>query len=968
MNNFIKDLNNSLYTGFIDKSFLSGIEYQPELLFNQKYPPQKILTNILSEFDKCNKFYISVAFATTSGVAAIINKLKELENRNVKGKILVSQYLNFTQPEALKRLIQFSNIELRIATQDNSHIKSFIFNNDLNYNIIVGSSNLTANALSTNKEWNLKVSAHSNSSIVNSVINEFDKDFEKGVPVNNEFISQYEKIYIKKLIQENIIEDQNQLFNQNISVIPNSMQKEALQCLEKLRNQHKNKALIISATGTGKTYLSAFDAKQFNPNRLLFVVHRETIAKDALNTFLKVFGNTKTFGLYTGNNKDINVDFLFSTIQTISKSNHFEKFSKDHFDYIIIDESHRSGAESYDIIINYFKPKFLLGMTATPDRTDGRNIFKNFDHNIAFDIRLSRALEEDLLCPFHYYGITDLIVDNSIIENKSDFRHLISSERVDRIIDQSKFYGTDNGVVRGLVFCSRKNEAIELSEIFNTKGFKTMALTAESGEKERELAINLLESDDFSQKLDYIFTVDIFNEGIDIPKINQIILLRPTESSIIFIQQLGRGLRKAKDKSYLTIIDFIGNYEKNYLIPIALFGDSSYNKDKIRKLLSEGSKLIPGASTINFDEISKDRIFKSIDSANLKLYNDLKNDFNLLKFKLGKTPLMMDFILNDYRDPFLFVEYAGSFYNFVKKVDVKEELLSLSQIKLLELFSREINNTKRLEESLIIKLLIEFGRISIQELIDIVFNKYNYKISEATIKSCILNLNFEFIREIKNGQLCSLREIYNLNIVKYENNMIYLTTQFSNELLNPIFKKYLLDSTEFSIHIFDKLFTIENWNSGFVLYRKYSRKDVFRILNVDENPVAQNVGGYLVNNESKHCPIFVNYHKDESISDSTKYEDFFVNNNEFEWMSKSNRTLNSPDVKSILGKNGQIRLLLFIKKNNDEGMDFYYMGDIKPQLNNVIESKMPNNSSVVKIRFDLINSVPDSLFKYLNEK
>lgn len=607
MNDLIQSFTQSLQTGYIDKSILSNLDYQPELLVNQKNPPKKVLSTILHEFEHCNQFFISVAFVTTSGVAAIINKLKELNGRGVKGKILVSQYLNFTQPEALKRLLQFENIELRIATTGNAHTKGYIFKNKEHYNLIVGSSNLTAQALCTNKEWNIKVSALDESSIVEKVLHEFQSDFEKGTPVTSEYILSYEETYQNQLLQTRKIKLENPTVWQPM-ITPNSMQIEALENLHKLRVEGKNKALIISATGTGKTYLSAFDAKEFSPKRLLFVVHRLTIAKDSLNTFKSVFGNDKTMGLYSGNQRDLDCDFVFSTIQTISKASHLDNFSKDHFDYIIIDETHRSGADSYLRLIEHFEPKFLLGMTATPERTDGNDIFQLFDHNIAYEIRLNRAMDEEMLSSFHYYGVTDLSIDNNEVDNKSDFRFLVSSERVERIIEQARFYGSDNGITRGLIFCSRKNEAVELSELFNSKGFKTVALTGDSTEEERVMSIEKLETDNLSEKLDYIFTVDIFNEGIDIPKINQIIMLRPTESAIIFIQQLGRGLRKVDGKGYLTVIDFIGNYENNYLIPIALYGDTSYNKDSLRKLITEGSRMIPGASTINFDEITKENL------------------------------------------------------------------------------------------------------------------------------------------------------------------------------------------------------------------------------------------------------------------------------------------------------------------------------------------------------------------------
>ncbi len=972
MRDLISLFTRSLQTGYIDKSISSDPEYQPELLVNRKKPPQKVLSAILHELQNCHEFFISVAFVTTSGVAVLINTLKELESKGVEGKILVSQYLNFTQPEALRRLLQFSNIELKIATEGNAHTKGYLFRSDKYYNLIVGSSNLTAQALSTNREWNLKVSALDESGIVDIVLREFMSDFGKGEPVTSEFITSYEGVYQQQLIQTRTVNGVIPA-NKQLLVSPNSMQIEALSNLLQLRAEGKKKALIISATGTGKTYLSAFDAKAFAAKRLLFVVHRLTIAKDALNTFKKVFGPGITMGLYSGNRQELDSDFVFSTIQTISKINHLYNFSKDHFDYIILDESHRSGADSYLRLLEYFEPTFLLGMTATPERTDGNDIFRLFDHNIAYEIRLSKAMEEDMLSSFHYYGVADLTVDNIPVDTKSDFRYLIAQERVEHILHHAKYYGSDNGITRGLIFCSRKNEAVELSKLFNANGYRSVALTGDSAEDERASAIERLETDQLSDKLDYIFTVDIFNEGIDIPKINQIIMLRPTESAIIFIQQLGRGLRKIDGKAYLTVIDFIGNYDNNYLIPIALYGDTSYNKDSLRKLITEGSRMIPGASSINFDEITKKQIFQSIDAANMQLYADLKKDYQLLKFKLGRIPMMMDFVEHGARDPYVYVNYANSYYNFAVKVEkLEKNLLSNQQVKLLELFSKEINNAKRVEESLILKLILEPGLLTLRELKDFVQSTYHYTVSDETLKSCVANLNFEFIREKKDGKMLSAKEIYKVDVLSLVQDTLVLSNEFRHHLSQADFKNYLLDSVNYSIYEFDRLFEMENWFDGFVLYRKYSRKDVFRILNVSENPVAQNVGGYLVSPDNKHCPIFVNYHKEDHISESTKYHDEFVNNKEFDWMSKSNRTLNSKDVRSILGRNGPIRLPLFIKKNNDEGMDFYYMGEVSPELEQVQQTTIPNNQGhelpVVKIRFNLAIPVAANMFIYLQEK
>jgi superfamily II DNA or RNA helicase len=730
-----EEFRKSIETGFIDKEINSDVLFQPELLVNHKQPPKKVLSTVIDELNNCEAFYISVAFVTSNGVATLMNTLQSLEEKGITGKILVSDYLKFTEPEALRKLLKFSNIELKISTNENSHSKGYIFKSNDYFNLIIGSSNLTANALSTNKEWNLKVSGLNNSAIVEKVLGEFKADFSKSKDVTIDFIETYSIEYDKRLLSSN----KAKLFlseGAEEKIEPNSMQIEALENLKLLRSSKKEKALLISATGTGKTFLSAFDAKEFNPKKLLFVVHRLNIAKKSLESFRLIFGHKKTMGLFSGNNRDLECDFIFSTVQTISKEDNLKQFSNTHFDYIIIDESHRAGADSYLRLIDYFKPKFLLGMTATPERTDGEDIFSLYDHNIAYEIRLNRAMEEDILSQFHYFGVTDLFVDDSIIEDTKQFNLLAREERVDRIIEQARFYGSDNGITRGLVFCSRNDEAKAISEKFNSRGFKTVALSGDTLEKDREKAIERLETDDLANKLDYIFTVDIFNEGIDIPRVNQILMIRPTNSAIIFVQQLGRGLRKTEGKGYLTVVDFIGNYKNNYLIPIALYGDTSYNKDSLRKLITSGSTMIPGSSTINFDEISKERIFEAIDSANMQLFKDLKTDFQLLKYKLGKSPMMMDFPEHGSRDPFLFVEYAKSYLNFVIKIE-PETLPSFDKksTKLIELFSKEINNAKRIEECLILKELILKGKFKKEELINDVLEKYGYLVDEDFIRS-----------------------------------------------------------------------------------------------------------------------------------------------------------------------------------------------------------------------------------------
>jgi superfamily II DNA or RNA helicase len=972
MNQLRTKLSESLQTGFVDQVIQSTREYRPQLLVNDKLTGKKVLTTIERELRLCDEFWFSVAFITTSGVATLINTLIELEKSGVKGKILASQYLNFTQPEALRRLKQFSNIELRIVTDGDFHSKGYLFKKNDVFNLVIGSSNLTANALCSNKEWNLKVTATEDSELIHQTRKELEDEFLNAQIVTDEFIVRYDLYYRSQLEYNKKIQaklNPSEFFD----VKPNLMQLDALENLKQLRKKEKKKALLISATGTGKTYLSAFDVKVFKPRKFLFVVHRRTIAEKAMETFKNLFGNNFSMGLYSGNERELDADFIFSTIQTISKDEHLYQFDKTHFDYIVIDESHRAGASSYQKIMEYFDPQFLLGMTATPERTDGFDVFKSFEYNIAYEIRLHQALSENMLSPFHYYGVTDLTVNGKVIDDKSDFNLLTADERVNRIIDIAELYGCDNGNVRGLVFCSRKEECYALSNEFNKRlGYQTIALTGDDDETKRANAIRLLESTSKADKLDYIFTVDIFNEGIDIPSVNQIIMLRPTQSAIIFVQQLGRGLRKVNDKEYLTVIDFIGNYNNNFLVPIALYGDTSFNKDTLRNLISTGSALMPGSSTVNFDRITKEKIFDAIDSAKLEMKKDLVNDYQLLKFKIGRIPKMIDFLESGSRDPFLYVNYSKSYLNFLLSIkEIENENLTKNHLRLIELFSIEINNSKRIEETILLNELLLNGCTSFTQINDVILRKYGYINSEETLKSAFNNLNFNFITENFQKKLLRVSELLGFEIITETSGKVQFSDYFKGLLSNDIFREFLTDSVQCAIIIFDRKFSLKRYCNGFQLYQKYSRKDVFRILNWDKNPVAQNVGGYIISTDKTNCPIFVNYHKEENISSTTKYEDKFLNNLEFQWMSKSNRTLLSNDVLTIKNHQTGLRIPLFVKKSNDEGTEFYYLGDVTPNADSFEQKTMENDLGkkvpVVQLIFKLNQPVEDHLFDYFTD-
>lgn len=633
----IEQLKRGLSTAFINQDISSNLAYRPQFVSNNYKEGRKVISSIEEELLSCEEFAISVAFITMGGITPLLQTFRELEQRGISGKILTTDYLTFSDPKALRILANFKNIELKMFVTENAkegfHTKGYIFKKEEMYRIIVGSSNMTLSALTTNREWNTKIVSTEQGEYTQNVVEEFDQLWNAQQSlVFEQFIEVYTNVYTKNKIIQRQKEIAKQAEVPSLEVYrlqPNSMQVGFINNLRKIYEAGEDKALLISATGTGKTYASAFAAREFEFKKVLFLVHRNQIAKQALKSYRKVFDGKVSMGMVTGRYQDYDADFVFATVQTLSKEETLGRYKRGHWDLIIIDEAHHSSAESYKKIMDYFTPKLWLGMTATPDKRDdnleGRNIYEIFNHQIAYEIRLQNAMEEDLLCPFHYFGITDLEViadvGKSTEEKVENFRCLTSDERVLNVMKQAEFFGYSGDRVKGLIFCSRIDEAKELSVKFNEKGWRTLVLSGSDSETVRAAAIERLAGAESEDALDYIISVDIFSEGVDVPEINQVIMLRPTESPIIFIQQLGRGLRKADDKEYVVVIDFIGNYRNNFMIPIALSGDRSYNKDNIRRYVTEGGRVIPGASTIHFDEISRKRIFQAIDNAN---FSDIK--------------------------------------------------------------------------------------------------------------------------------------------------------------------------------------------------------------------------------------------------------------------------------------------------------------------------------------------------------
>jgi superfamily II DNA or RNA helicase len=954
-------------TALVDSSYGSDEGFCPRFVSNDFRHGRKVISTLESELARCSSFDLSVAFVTYSGIVALLQTLRELERAGVPGRILTTDYLAFSDPRALEKLDSFSNIELRMyvtsdaAVQHGFHTKGYLFRySDDTEKVLIGSSNLTASALAVNREWNLEFLSTTQGLLVSEIRAEYEDLWAAARPLSD-IIDTYRQMHAEKarvLARQDVIE----LAQARLE--PNAMQLQFVHNLDDVLRKGATRALLISATGTGKTYASAFAMRHLDPRRILFLAHREQVLKQSMTSYQRVLGHSKTYGLLSGSSHVTSTDCVFATMQTMSRDSYLEQFGPQDFDIVIIDEVHRAGSASYQKIMGHFRPRLYLGMTASPDRPDGFDIYGLFDNQIVYEIRLQGALENDLLCPFHYFGITDIEVDGSPIDESANFNVLVSDSRVNHIVEQARFYGYSGDRVKGLMFCSTNREASELSARLNERGLRTLPLSGADSQEARERAISRLvckQSDElYPERLDYLLSVDIFNEGVDIPEVNQVIMLRPTESPVVFVQQLGRGLRKSAGKEFVVVIDFIGNYANNYMIPIALSGDRSYNKDGIRKYLMEGGRVIPGCSSVHFDEIARSRIFASIDNTGVTL-RFLKEKYLALKHKLGRIPLMLDFLRYGEVDPLLFVESKKSYYRFLASVEkgFAREFSEKEQLA-LEYVSRYFANGMRPHELLALRELVEEGAFSHERLRRALGLYGVATLDDKTFASTVGVLDKSFVNapsdKAKYGRF---------EFVEYRSSsQLECSDDLRSMLSHEEFRRALVDLIDFGLARYREKYA--NDDHGLTLYEKYTRKDVCRLLNWEKDN-SSTVYGYRVSYGT--CPIFVTYEKSEDIASSTQYADVFESPRIFSWMTRSRLTLESPEVRKLINaERDGIDMRLFVKKSDSEGSDFYYFGRVRPidWRQTVQRDDHGNELPIVNFKLELEHPAQDDLYEYFD--
>lgn len=649
-----------------------------------------LLPRLKDAFKKATSVDIIVAFLMESGVKLLEKDLKEIITKNIPIRILTGNYLNITEPSALYKLkdIMGDKVDLRFysETKRSFHPKAYIFQYENGGDIFIGSSNISKSALTYGIEWNYRITKDHSEEDFNYFRTVFEDLFlNHSIIIDDVELKKYSASWIRPKVHKEIENTTDSKEDKIINMFePRGAQVEAIYELKKSREEGFNKGIVVAATGIGKTYLAAFDSKNFT--KVLFVAHREEIIKQAAKSFKNIRPDD-TIGFFYGDYKDTSENLIFATVQTLGKEEYLNEdyFKSDYFDYIVIDEFHHAISCNYQNILNYFKPKFLLGLTATPERLDNEDVFSICDYNVVYESRLHTAINKGWLVPFRYYGIYDDSVNYSKIQIKKGKydekqleRALMINKRADLILKNYLKYNSKCA----LGFCSSKEHAEFMADYFNKNHIKACSVySGKHGENtfNREEAISELTKGN----LQIIFSIDMFNEGIDIPAIDLVMFLRPTESPTVFLQQLGRGLRRFRDKKYLNVLDFIGNYKKANLIPFLLSGkNKTYDKNRV-----SGTQIkeidYPEDCFVDFDFRLID-IFKKQEEQEKTIKDKIIDEFYRVENKVGHIPTRVEFF--KYIDPEVYkmmkkvskLNVFNDYLSFLKKLgklNISEELL-----------------------------------------------------------------------------------------------------------------------------------------------------------------------------------------------------------------------------------------------------------------------------------------------------
>ena len=781
---------------------------------------------LIQSLKKADSVDIIVSFLMESGVKMLLEELDNALKRGAKIRILTGNYLGITQPSALYLLKKKlgSRVDMRFYNEKERsfHPKSYIFHYERYSDIYIGSSNISRSALTSGIEWNYRFSSVSDPKNYEKFYQVFEDLFEHhSIIIDNEELKRYSQNWHRPAVAKDLERyeyshqnEENESEDTKVRLLyePRGAQIEALCALEDTRAEGAKRALVQAATGVGKTYLAAFDSKSYE--RVLFVAHREEILKQAAASFRNV-RNSEDYGFFTGEEKSTDKSVIFASVATLGRSEYLSEkyFAPDYFQYLVIDEFHHAVNEQYQRIVKYFKPQFLLGLTATPERMDGRNIYELCDYNVPYEISLKDAINKGMLVPFHYYGIYDdtdysglHLIRGRYDEKELNETYIGNVHRHDLIYKYYCKYGSK----KALGFCCSRAHAEEMAKEFCERGIPSAAVYSNANgtySEERGKAIEKLKSGEIR----VIFSVDMFNEGVDITSVDMVMFLRPTESPIVFLQQLGRGLRRSKGKEYLNVLDFIGNYEKagrvRFLLTGRTLGKNEYYNPADRSVF-------PDDCLVDFDMKLID-LFSEMDKKRLKIKDQIRNEYYRVKELLGRIPSRMDLFTYMDDDIYRMAVTHSKDNPFKRYLDFRKELGDLLEEEnvLYSGIGREfINLIENTNMSKVYKMpvLMAFynhgnirSQVSEEELLDswkeFFSTGTNWKDFDPGItyeKYCSIS-DKEHIKKILQMPVHFLQESGKGFFVKKEGTALALKEDLTDVILQPAFGEQMKDVIEY---------------------------------------------------------------------------------------------------------------------------------------------------------------------------